>query len=88
LDHYLALQKGLSGFLIITSKLYKRDLLVNDIMAIDPASDLRPATTAPFNEKHESNIETLGHLRLRDAVTNDIILVPTPSADPHDPLNW
>jgi hypothetical protein len=38
--------------------------------------------------KPVSDIETLGHLRLRDAQTNEIILVPTPSADPNDPLNW
>lgn len=38
--------------------------------------------------KPVGDIETLGHLRLRDAQTNEIILVPTPSADPNDPLNW
>ncbi|KAG9570652.1 MFS transporter, partial [Aureobasidium melanogenum] len=31
---------------------------------------------------------TLGHLRLRHAETNEIILIPTPSKDPNDPLNW
>ncbi|KEQ82937.1 MFS transporter [Aureobasidium pullulans EXF-150] len=31
---------------------------------------------------------TLGHLRLRHAETNEIILIPTPSNDPNDPLNW
>ncbi len=57
-------------------------------MAINPASGLAPVKTATVNKENESNIETLGHLRLRDAVTNDIILVPTPSSDPYDPLNW
>lgn len=32
--------------------------------------------------------KTLGHLRLRHVDTNDIILIPTPSSDPKDPLNW
>ena len=31
---------------------------------------------------------TLGSLRLRHHQTNEIILVPTPSNDPNDPLNW
>lgn len=31
---------------------------------------------------------TLGHLRLRNEQTNEIILIPTPSTDPNDPLNW
>lgn len=30
----------------------------------------------------------LGRLRLRHIDTNDIILIPTPSKDPNDPLNW
>jgi hypothetical protein len=35
-----------------------------------------------------TSVKTLGHLRLRHAETNEIILVPTPSSDPRDPLNW
>lgn len=31
---------------------------------------------------------TFGHVQLRDHETNEIILVPTPSNDPNDPLNW
>ncbi|KAI3544740.1 hypothetical protein CABS01_03026 [Colletotrichum abscissum] len=31
---------------------------------------------------------TLGNVRLRHPETNEIILIPTPSADPNDPLNW
>lgn len=34
------------------------------------------------------HIGTLGHLRLRHAETNEIILIPQPSSDPGDPLNW
>ncbi|OLN88494.1 putative MFS-type transporter C1271.10c-like protein 5 [Colletotrichum chlorophyti] len=33
-------------------------------------------------------MRTLGNVRLRDEVTNEIILTPKPSADPNDPLNW
>jgi hypothetical protein len=41
------------------------------------------------NEKTgDAHVKTLGHLRLRDAETNEVILVPTPSSDPKDPLNW
>lgn len=35
-----------------------------------------------------AGVSTLGHIRLRDETTNEIILVPTPSSDPKDPLNW
>ena len=31
---------------------------------------------------------TLGDLRLRNVETNEIILIPTPTNDPNDPLNW
>lgn len=31
---------------------------------------------------------TLGNVRLRDRETDEIILIPTPSKDPNDPLNW
>lgn len=32
--------------------------------------------------------ETLGNVRLRHHETNEIILVPTPTDDPGDPLSW
>ena len=31
---------------------------------------------------------TLGTLRLQHETTHEIILIPTPSDDPNDPLNW
>lgn len=59
-------------------------------MATTTAADLANETidSHNFNQKHVTDIETLGHLRLRDAETNKIILIPTPSSDPNDPLNW
>ncbi|KAJ5641161.1 hypothetical protein N7528_000786 [Penicillium herquei] len=36
----------------------------------------------------QGQTKTLGHLRLRDSETNEVILVPTPSSDSKDPLNW
>ncbi|GAW15966.1 hypothetical protein ANO14919_053880 [Xylariales sp. No.14919] len=36
----------------------------------------------------EQRRETLGNVRLRDYHTNEVILIPTPSNDPNDPLNW
>lgn len=33
-------------------------------------------------------VETLGTVRHRHEHTQEIILVPTPSNDPNDPLNW
>ncbi|KAK5663370.1 hypothetical protein OQA88_3798 [Cercophora sp. LCS_1] len=35
-----------------------------------------------------SKRRTMGHVQLRDHETNEIILIPTPSNDPNDPLNW
>jgi hypothetical protein len=32
--------------------------------------------------------ETLGRIRLQDDVTGETLLVPQPSTDPNDPLNW
>ncbi|KAJ5389286.1 uncharacterized protein N7496_000354 [Penicillium cataractarum] len=32
--------------------------------------------------------QTLGSVQLRHEETNEVILVPTPSRDPNDPLNW
>lgn len=29
-----------------------------------------------------------GNVQLRDPVTNHLILIPRPSEDPKDPLNW
>ncbi|KAK9776910.1 putative Major facilitator superfamily (MFS) profile domain-containing protein [Seiridium cardinale] len=36
----------------------------------------------------ETRTRTLGTVRLRHHETNEIILIPTPSNDPNDPLNW
>jgi MFS family permease len=36
----------------------------------------------------DDHFHTLGHVRLRDATTNEIILTPAPSLDPNDPLKW
>ncbi|KAJ5380255.1 uncharacterized protein N7496_002683 [Penicillium cataractarum] len=39
----------------------------------------------PYDDEH---YHTLGHVRLRDATTNEVILIPAPSLDPNDPLKW
>lgn len=38
--------------------------------------------------KARTNTNTLGSVQLRNPITNDVILVPAPSKDPNDPLNW
>ncbi|KAK3940046.1 MFS general substrate transporter [Diplogelasinospora grovesii] len=49
---------------------------------------------APLEADHEvervekARKRTLGNVRLRHHETNEIILIPTPSNDPNDPLNW
>lgn len=47
--------------------------------AIEDIEDVKPVQL-----KHE----TLGNVRLRHHETNEIILVPTPTRDPKDPLTW
>lgn len=37
---------------------------------------------------YDGHIESLGSLRLRHEVTNEILLIPAPTNDPNDPLNW
>jgi hypothetical protein len=32
--------------------------------------------------------DMLGGLRLRNEETNEVILIPSPTNDPNDPLNW
>jgi hypothetical protein len=54
----------------------------DDIIA--PALD--PQAEESFKEKTRKR--TLGNLRLVHPETNAVILVPTPSSDPNDPLNW
>lgn len=46
------------------------------------------ATTVERTSEEVTQTNTLGHLRLRNQQTNEIILIPTPSNDPNDPLNW
>jgi hypothetical protein len=35
-----------------------------------------------------TKVQTLGSVRLRHHETNQVILIPTPTNDPNDPLNW
>lgn len=44
--------------------------------------------TQTRDEQEVGKSTALGHLRLRHVETNEIILIPTPSNDPNDPLNW
>jgi len=36
--------------------------------------------------EHLLHVQTLGSIRLRDEHTGEVILVPTPTQDPNDPL--
>jgi hypothetical protein len=56
-------------------------------MAVDSiAPSLDPDHEVDRVEKDRKR--TLGNVRLRDHETNEIILIPTPSSDSNDPLNW
>ncbi|KIE00041.1 MFS transporter, partial [Metarhizium majus ARSEF 297] len=50
------------------------------------ASTLDPNARNPAVERRRKR--TLGNVRLMHHDTNAMILVPTPSSDPNDPLNW
>lgn len=49
-------------------------------------SNIEPVES--YSKNRVKRVETLGTLRHRDEHTNEIILIPTPSQDPNDPLNW
>lgn len=49
------------------------------------STNVEPTTN---DEKPIKRVNTLGTVRHRHEHTNEIILVPAPSADPNDPLNW
>ncbi len=46
------------------------------------------STPSDMPIEHAAKKETLGNVQLRHHETQEIILVPTPSDDPNDPLNW
>lgn len=46
------------------------------------------ATTADRDPDELQRVQTLGSVRLHKQGTREIILIPTPSTDPNDPLNW
>jgi hypothetical protein len=48
------------------------------------------STNIPKTDTGTSDVrkDMLGGLRLRNEETNEIILIPTPTNDPNDPLNW
>ncbi|UPK89680.1 hypothetical protein LCI18_000615 [Fusarium solani-melongenae] len=48
-------------------------------VALDASVD----TSAQATRRH-----ALGNVRIRNQETNALILIPTPSSDPNDPLNW
>lgn len=50
------------------------------------AKDLQPELEN--NSAEQKRTRTLGNVRLRHHDTNKIILIPMPSSDPDDPLNW
>jgi hypothetical protein len=52
-----------------------------------PDREDEPNGSAIITHRHRPT-ETLGHVRLQDESTGAILLVPQPSADPNDPLNW
>ena len=55
-------------------------------------SDLEPTKTVQIDATEHKHIikrvQTLGSVRHRHEHTGQIILIPTPSKDPNDPLNW
>jgi hypothetical protein len=36
--------------------------------------------------EHTNKVQSLGSVRLRDRHTGDVVLIPTPTNDPNDPL--
>lgn len=57
-------------------------------MAEDHITPVLHAGDLEDSKIEHSRHRTLGNVRLRHHETSEIILVPTPSNDPNDPLNW
>ena len=57
---------------------------------MEPSTTLEPVKSMSSRDAKlgVKKTVTLGSVRHRDAQTNEIILIPTPSEDPNDPLNW
>lgn len=49
---------------------------------------IEPITTNNGPKEPLTKMYTLGSVRQRNEHTDEIILIPTPSRDPNDPLNW
>ncbi|OBT66823.1 hypothetical protein VE03_04074 [Pseudogymnoascus sp. 23342-1-I1] len=49
---------------------------------------IEPIRTNNGSKEPLTKIHTLGSVRQRHEHTDEIILIPTPSRDPNDPLNW
>jgi hypothetical protein len=47
-----------------------------------------PSADYDVDRVDKTRKRTLGNVRLRHPDTNEIILIPAPSSDPNDPLNW
>ncbi|KAK3337295.1 major facilitator superfamily domain-containing protein [Cercophora scortea] len=57
-------------------------------MTDDPIAEALDANNERPERLEHARVRTLGNVRLRHHETNEVILIPTPSADPNDPLNW
>lgn len=61
---------------------------------VEPPAKIEPQVEQRISAAHldhfydKEHYHTLGHVRLRDAYTKEIILTPAPSLDPNDPLLW
>jgi len=53
---------------------------------VDIAANLDPRFESPRDEKLRK--QTLGNVRLMHHDSKGLILVPRPTSDPNDPLNW
>lgn len=57
-------------------------------MAVDDIASAILPEDQEHPKEERMRQQTLGNVRLRHHETNEIILLPTPSKDPNDPLNW
>jgi hypothetical protein len=63
---------------------------ISEILTLirSPSSIMAPHETLDRDPDDIVQTNTLGTVRLRHVETKEIILIPTPSKDPNDPLNW
>jgi len=77
--------------LLLVIKVWRKKIRANNVPSEDRSIFRKPKKSGTKGKpvlNITKRIHTLGSVRHRHEHTGEIILIPTPSKDPNDPLNW